>query len=1128
MRYSKNIIGIAVLSLLSMSGLPARGADQMTHAAKNEYLNVSLFGDPCYWPDEDSPLGSELEPGTLPDGGEAVGNRGVRWWMPRDIHHLEIVCSTPPGKEMADSIRVEYWHDTWPDRPPQMPSYEDEEDDLWRGEWVQADIRTLVRGNRVVCSFQPLRTEELPTADRLPGETLYRRTLKVRVKFPPQYQSVIDDVQAYTMAELRKERFRVEFLQDGEATGSVSAFNGFVHDISGWNWERGDRKSGKTGWKLRDGGHKGVVIETSAARCLLPGSNEETILTLRTNRGTFSFAVNDVADGPMYLPDFGVYITSADDPEPFSPSVVKGAGVRSQIVSEPEQSYDRARKEIPVKDPTCDQSGSRIYLPLACDANWQKFAVEWGGNLIIDKFRTNLRGEPLSLCNWNGPVIIWSFGTGKEPCYLRNTDNCRMSVLNDCLPVVSAQWRHEGLLFEEEAFVTFADGVSLSPADPARNEYTPAVLMVKLRVSNPSLQARQADLRLQGNETLNEIALEDGFIYDSIGGRKFLRAQVLHAEDADIRETVFNDKTAHGVGYSFLLDANSSETFYFRFPFVGNLTSDDARRLALLDHAAERERVVGYWRGVISANTAFNVPEPAFNALARSAVAHIRMSITKEPESGLYLAPAATFSYPVYANESVFQTQLLDRLGGTVTARNCLETFLRLQGSRKLPGAYTGDQKSVFHGVRISEDVDYTALGYNMNHGIVLWGMAHHYLHSRDKAWLERVAPQLMSAADWIIEQRSQTRVLDRDGEPVLHYGLLPAGMLEDCYEWRYWYSTNAYAYLGMKSMADAFAEAGLPQAGYYAEAAEAYHADILRSLQRAMELTPVVRLRDNTCVPYVPVHPYQRFRYFGAKKSEYYDRYGMDIRPTLRLSATREVLYGPVTLLKTGLIDPFSKTAEWILNDWEDNLTLSSSMGLNTHGWVDDEFWFSRGGMVFQAGLQNPISVYLDRHETQAAIRSLYNNFTALYYPDVVMLSEEYRMWEHASGPFYKTPDEARMVSQMIDMLIDEQGDEVWLANGVPQRWLEVGQRVELSGVQTRFGEFSYVLEPGVEANTIEAEVTLPAGSPVVRLFVRAPFGKPIRKVTVNDRSWTEWDAERQMVVLPKNEQKQRIVIYY
>lgn len=140
---------------------------------------------------------------------------------------------------------------------------------------------------------------------------------------------------------------------------------------------------------------------------------------------------------------------------------------------------------------------------------------------------------------------------------------------------------------------------------------------------------------------------------------------------------------------------------------------------------------------------------------------------------------------------------------------------------------------------------------------------------------------------------------------------------------------------------------------------------------------------------------------------------------------------------------------AEWILDDWEDNLTLSTSLNLNTHGWVDDEYWFSRGGMVFQAALQNPISVYLDRHETKSAIRSLYNNFSALFYPDVIALTEEYRMWKHASGPLYKTPDEARMVGQIIDLLLDEKEGEIRLGNGIPQRWLEPGQQVVLRGLR-------------------------------------------------------------------------------
>jgi hypothetical protein len=91
---------------------------------------------------------------------------------------------------------------------------------------------------------------------------------------------------------------------------------------------------------------------------------------------------------------------------------------------------------------------------------------------------------------------------------------------------------------------------------------------------------------------------------------------------------------------------------------------------------------------------------------------------------------------------------------------------------------------------------------------------------------------------------------------------------------------------------------------------------------------------------------------------------------------------------------------ARWVLDHWEDNATLSSSMGLNVHGWVDDQYWFSRGGMVFQANLQNPVLTYLRRHEIPAAIRNLYNDFVACYYPDVDAFTEEYHQWVHGSGP--------------------------------------------------------------------------------------------------------------------------------
>jgi hypothetical protein len=504
------------------------------------------------------------------------------------------------------------------------------------------------------------------------------------------------------------------------------------------------------------------------------------------------------------------------------------------------------------------------------------------------------------------------------------------------------------------------------------------------------------------------------------------------------------------------------------------------------------------------------------------------MSVTKDPESGLYMVPAASFTYQVFANEAIFQTVLLDRIGDFKTVDDYLETFMKLQGSRKLPGAYTGDQKAVLYGVKVSDSNDLTSVGYNMSHGTILWGLAYHFIHSKDKEWLKNAAPHMIKAADWIIEQRNQTKVTDSKGNPVLHYGLLPAGQLEDCLEWRYWYTTNAYAYLGIQTMAEAFESAGFPQADYYKKEAEAYRNDIRNSLQRAMELCPVVRLRNNTYVPYVPVRPYQRFRYFGPKKSKYYDRFEKGIYPTLRLSSTREVLYGPVVMLKNGIIDAKSNIADWILNDWEDNLTLSTSLNLNTHGWVDDEYWFSRGGMVFQANLQNPIGVYLDRHETKAAIRSLYNNFTSLFYPDVIAMSEEYRMWKHASGPFYKCPDEARVVSQIIDFLLEEKDNEVWLGNGIPERWLETGQKVELNNVFTKFGKYSFSLGQSKDPNTIVADISLPENAPKTLLYVHDPFQKPIKSVIINGKEWTNWNTNQKVITLPLNQRSVQVLVKY
>jgi hypothetical protein len=420
--------------------------------------------------------------------------------------------------------------------------------------------------------------------------------------------------------------------------------------------------------------------------------------------------------------------------------------------------------------------------------------------------------------------------------------------------------------------------------------------------------------------------------------------------------------------------------------------------------------------------------------------------------------------------------------------------------------------------------------GYGLDHGTVLWALAQHYLYTRDRAWLEHARPHMEKAIDWVVEQRKATKLTDVRGEKVREYGLLPAGQLEDNSDWAHWFVINAYAWAGMARTADALADVGNPEAARVRTEADDYLRDIRDDLRRAIEAAPVVRMQDGTYEPYVPVVPTRRLRIFGPARRDYYQRYGKpDVNPLLRLAADRDTLCGPVLLLFLGVFDVNEPVAKWILNDWEDNETLSSGMGMNVHGMTDDRYWFSQGGMVFQANLVNPIPVYLRRHEVSAAIRTLYNDFVSCFYPDVNVFTEEYHQWGHGSGPFYKTPDEARFVHRVRDMLVLEEGDTLWLAAGAPRRWVMAKDGIRVDKVQTFFGPVSYSLHAGAQAGVIEGEVTLPSRQAPKKawLVVRTPSSR-IESVTVNGKAWNRVDSRLEAVELPASTDPLKIQVHY
>jgi len=150
--------------------------------------------------------------------------------------------------------------------------------------------------------------------------------------------------------------------------------------------------------------------------------------------------------------------------------------------------------------------------------------------------------------------------------------------------------------------------------------------------------------------------------------------------------------------------------------------------------------------------------------------------------------------------------------------------------------------------------------------------------------------------------------------------------------------------------------------------------------------------------------------------------------------------------------------------------------------------------------------------------------------YPDVNAFTEEYHKWGVGSGPMYKIPDEARFVNRVNDLLVFEAGDELWLAPGTPRYWLEPGKIIKLYNAATIFGDVSFELKSGKKPDTIEASINLPENilTGKVKLFVRAPFEKPIKSVLIDGKVWNNWDRNKEAIVLPTQQKTLNVLVSY
>ena len=998
-------------------------------------LACPLLGDQSPIPFDAAPYGIPLQDG-----------QGIMWDDPREIHAVTVDFAKPIPAGL--SFRLEYWGSHWPTQylpKNREPGGGDvgwvELGNWYNGGWRVADTEQSTSGNSVHFTFRPINAQEFP---ELKGyASTARFTLKIRVTCD-QPLPRISRIHALTDSTVVERTVHVAWEHRTDSNLRAEAFNGQVVATTA--------ASGRS-----------TTLRVQAVNNSDPNTFDRTLVTLRNGTNLFTFKIDDLEDGALYLPEYGAAILPDDDDRDYFAvaKLVQRAGRKTlydRVAALPEQTWVSAWNGMPPKK-------SRICFVLGIDGGRQKFRLDANGEVFIrwnDQFMKGLPARDTPRLDLEKQPVHFRFGLPAQPVERHLED--------DSIPTCITTWERDGVRIVQTAFATTLDGTKTEAPPPAPDVC--AVAMLRFDFTNTTGSARTASLpiTIRGGETYEHLRIDgQGLIWNG----DQLRGQVI----ADISPVA----SSNHLDWSAPLMAHGTRTVLVKMPFLPLIEPAEATALAALDFERERKATGDYWRGVLNKSARLITPEPVLNDFYRAVPGHLLINSELDPGSKRRFARVGSLNYGNYGNESCMMVLDLDRRGYHQEAADCLDAWLQYQGTVGLPGDFDS-KEGVLYGT-----AGYESGGYNQHHGWILWTLAEHYRFTRDDAWLHRVAPNIVAAANWIIRETGRTA-----RQHDLGQGLLPAGDLEDIGDWWTWLSTSCYTWRGLDGAAWALEQIQHPDAPRIRAAAEAYHKNLVDHFMAASARSPVVRLRDGTAVPQIPSYVQRRRRSFGW---------------------ICETLEGAIHLIITKAIDPKSTQAQWILKDYEDNLFLSNQYGYTLDDF--DKYWFGRGGMSMQACLLLDVEAYLYRDDVKNALRAMFNAIALNHFPDVHMNTEhalpEMGDWR---GDHYKTSDEANACGWLRFLFVREEGDVLLIGQAIPRDWLKPGQKCGIENAATYFGKTSVLYHGGSGSITAEFQGPTRNAPREIRLRFRAPGGKPPAKVTVNGRSWRKLDGD--WVILP------------
>ena len=386
--------------------------------------------------------------------------------------------------------------------------------------------------------------------------------------------------------------------------------------------------------------------------------------------------------------------------------------------------------------------------------------------------------------------------------------------------------------------------------------------------------------------------------------------------------------------------------------------------------------------------------------------------------------------------------------------------------------------------------------------GSIGWALTEHYWMTGDTEWLKASAPRIKANAEWMLRQRRLVTSLVPGGERLWCRGLQPALQVtpDSGGLWMQFYECEGYYWASVSRLAATLAVVDPEGGAKLAAAAEAYSKDLRAAVERSIALSPVVPVRDGTFHSVIPFACYVRGLSTGAWGWQR-DGSGEHVGPLYW-----ETVQSAAALISpAGLLPVDDIRVQGYLDVMEDRLLLENRN-------VGQRDWFL-AGWQYQGGLERTSNMHLAGDDIPVFLRSFLN-----CYAIDILQNDGYIFNEHAThGPPDKIFEEAAFLERFRNLLVMEDGNNLWLARATPRAWLEQGQKISVKNAPTHFGTLDYEIVSDVDHGKITATVKLPSRNPPkeVRLRLRHPKSAPITSVTVNGKPWQDFDPAKEVVRL-------------